>query len=131
MKDKVSIPLMVTGGFRQRAAMEQAIAAGGADLIGVGRPLCVVTDAPARLLSGEAALPRYEAQLALFPPWLRILNRSNTLRMLASFGVQYWYYAQLDALGRAGIADPGMTVFAATRQVFTQQKQWLAARRRL
>ncbi len=131
MQDKVSIPLLVTEGFRQRAAMEQAIAAGGADLIGLGRPLCVVTDAPARLLAGLVELPRYEAQLALFPPWLRFLNRSNTLRMLASFGVQYWYYAQLDTLGRTGAADPSMTVFAATRQVLAQQKQWLAARRRL
>ncbi len=131
MQDKVSIPLMVTGGFRRRAAMEQAISAGGADLIGLGRPMCVVTDAPARLLAGQTELPRYEAQLALFPPWLTFLNRAKNLRMLASFGVQYWYYAQLDLLGRTGAAQPTMSVFAATRAVMSQQKQWLAARRRL
>ncbi len=131
MRDRVSIPLMVTGGFRRREAMVQAITAGGADLIGLGRPLCVVTDAPARLLVDQDELPRYEATLALFPPWLKFLNRSKTLRTLASFGVQYWYYAQLDTLGRTGTAAPGMTVFAATRQVLSQQKQWLAARRRL
>jgi 2,4-dienoyl-CoA reductase-like NADH-dependent reductase (Old Yellow Enzyme family) len=130
MQDKVSIPLMVTGGFRRRAAMEQAITAGGADLIGLGRPLCVVTDAPARLLEGLTELPRYEAQLALFPPWLAFLNRFKTLRTLASFGVQYWYYAQLDTLGRTGRAPQNMTVFAATRQVMAQQKRWLAARDR-
>ncbi len=131
MQDKVSIPLMVTGGFRRRAAMEQAITAGGADLIGLGRPMCVVTDAPARLLAGQTELPRYEAQLALFPPWLTFLNRSKTLRTLASFAVQYWYYAQLDTLGNTGAADPARTVFAATRHVMSQQKQWLAARRQL
>lgn len=131
MRDKVSIPLMVTGGFRRRAAMEQAITAGGADLIGLGRPLCVVTDAPARLLAGQAELPRYEAQLALFPPWLSFLNRSKTLRTLASFAIQYWYYAQLDTLGNTGAADPEKSVLAATRQVLSQQKQWLAARHRL
>jgi 2,4-dienoyl-CoA reductase-like NADH-dependent reductase (Old Yellow Enzyme family) len=52
MQAKVSIPLMVTGGFRRRLAMEQAIEAGGADLVGLGRPLCVLTDGPARLLAG-------------------------------------------------------------------------------
>ena len=131
MRDKVSIPLMVTGGFRRRAAMEQAISAGGADLIGLGRPLCVVTDAPARLLAGQTELPRYEAQLALFPPWLSFLNRSKTLRTLSSFAVQYWYYAQLDTLGNTGVAAPEKSVLAATRQVMSQQKQWLAARREL
>ncbi len=131
MQDKVSMPLMVTGGFRRRAAMEQAISAGGAELIGLGRPMCVVTDAPARLLAGQTELPRYEAELALFPPWLTFLNRSKTLRTLASFGVQYWYYAQLDLLGRTGTTDPAMSVFAATRAVMSQQKRWLAARRRL
>ena len=60
MQAKVSIPLMVTGGFRRRLAMEQAIEAGGADLIGLGRPLCVLTDGPARLLAGLEELPRYE-----------------------------------------------------------------------
>jgi 2,4-dienoyl-CoA reductase-like NADH-dependent reductase (Old Yellow Enzyme family) len=131
MRAKVSIPLLVTGGFRQRAAMEQAIAAGGADLIGVARPLCVVTDAPSRLLAGLVELPRYEATLALFPPWLRFLNLAKTLRTLASFGVQYWYYAQLDILGHSGAALPTLSVFAATRRVLSQQRRWLAARRRL
>ena len=130
MKKTVSIPLMVTGGFRRRAAMEQAITAGGADLIGLGRPLCVVTDAPAKLLQGASELPRFEAQLAMFPPWLTFLNRSKTLRTIASFGVQYWYYAQLDLLGVNGKSEPTMTVFAATRKVMSEQKRWLAARRR-
>jgi len=131
MQKKVSIPLLVTGGFRQRAAMEQAISAGGADLIGLGRPLCVVTDAPARLLAGEPELPRYEAQLAMFPAWLAFLNRSNTLRTIGSFGVQYWFYAQLDALGRTGSAQPQRSVFSAAMGVMAQQRRWIAARKRL
>jgi 2,4-dienoyl-CoA reductase-like NADH-dependent reductase (Old Yellow Enzyme family) len=131
MREKVSIPLMVTGGFRRREIMEQAIRSGGADLIGLGRPLCVMTDAPAQLLRGLAQLPRFETQLALFPNWLAFLNRIKTLRTIASFGVQYWYYAQLDVLGNTGRAEPGMTVFAATRKVIAQQRRWIAARRRL
>jgi 2,4-dienoyl-CoA reductase-like NADH-dependent reductase (Old Yellow Enzyme family) len=131
MQDKVSIPLMVTGGFRRRIVMEQALSEGSADLIGLGRPMCVVTDAPAQLLKGKTELPRYEAQLDLFPPWLSFLKRFKTLRMVASFAVQYWYYAQLDTLGHTGKAAPAMTVFAATRKVISQQQQWIAARKRL
>lgn len=132
MREKVSIPLMVTGGFRRRDVMEQAIGSGGADVIGVGRPLCVMTDAPAQILQGLAELPRFEARLSLFPTWLGFLNRIKTVRTIASLvGVQYWYYAQLEMLGSSGRPAPDMSVFAATRKVLAQQQRWVAARRRL
>ena len=126
MQEKVSIPLMVTGGFRRRDAMEQAIAGGGADLVGLGRPMCVMTDAPNRLLQGANELPRYEASLSMFPPWLAFLNRIKTLRTMATFGVQYWFYAQLDELGNKGQPQPSMSVFAATRLIMSLQKKLLA-----
>jgi 2,4-dienoyl-CoA reductase-like NADH-dependent reductase (Old Yellow Enzyme family) len=128
MQDKVSIPLMVTGGFRQRAVMEQAVASGGADLIGLGRPMCVDTDAPNQLLAGQVELARYENELSLFPAWLSFLTRINSIRSIAGFAVQFWFYAQLVALARDGAAAPTLSVFAATRQVMAHQKQWLAAR---
>jgi 2,4-dienoyl-CoA reductase-like NADH-dependent reductase (Old Yellow Enzyme family) len=129
MQDKVSIPLMVTGGFRRREAMEQAITSGGADLVGLGRPMCVVTDAPARLLAGENELPRYENELSLLPGWLSFLARFKTVQTLATFSVQYWFYAQIDELGRAGRADPDMSVFSASQRVMSLQKKLLAGRR--
>ncbi len=128
MQEKVSIPLMVTGGFRQRAAMEQAITGGGADLVGLGRPMCVMTDAPAQLLTGLDELPRYENQLSLLPPWLSVLNRVKAIRPLTIFAVMYWYYAQLEEIGLHGKAQPSMSVFAATKRVMSQQKKILAAR---
>ena len=128
MQQQVNIPLMVTGGFRRRDAMEQAISSGGADLVGLGRPMCVDTDAPARLLAGASELERYENQLSLFPPWLSLLNRVKMLRSVAGFAVQFWFYAQLDELGREGRAAPGMSVFAATRRIMGLQKRLLASR---
>ena len=128
MQEKVSIPLMVTGGFRRRAAMEQAVAGGGADLIGLGRPMCVMTDAPARLLGGLDELPRYEQELSLFPAWLSFLEGIKALRAVTGFAVQFWYYAQLDALGKTGQAAPALSVFAATRRVMSLQKELLADR---
>jgi 2,4-dienoyl-CoA reductase-like NADH-dependent reductase (Old Yellow Enzyme family) len=127
MQEKVSIPLMVTGGFRRRDAMEQALASGGADLIGLGRPMCVVTDAPAQLLAGLEELPRYESRLSLLPGWLSFLTRIKTVKTLATFGVQYWFYAQIDEIGRKNHADPSMSVMSATRRVMSLQKELLAA----
>ncbi len=37
---RVGIPVLVTGGFRTRLAMEEALATGALDMIGLGRPLC-------------------------------------------------------------------------------------------
>ena len=128
MQEKVSIPLMVTGGFRRRDAMEQAINSGSADLVGIGRPMCVVTDAPRQILEGREELPRFEAQLSLFPHWLAFLNRIKALRTMATFGVQYWFYAQLDRLGNNGRPEPEMSVFAATRLIMSLQKKILSAR---
>lgn len=128
MRDKVSVPLMVTGGFRRRDAMTQALSSGAADLVGLGRPMCVDTDAPARLLAGVEELRRYENELSLFPAWLGFLERIDALRSAAGFAVQYWFYAQLDELGRTGRAQPGMSVFAATRRIMQLQKSLLAAR---
>jgi 2,4-dienoyl-CoA reductase-like NADH-dependent reductase (Old Yellow Enzyme family) len=50
-----TMPVMVTGGFRSRAAMDEALADGQLDMIGLGRPMCVDTNLPNRLFSREWA----------------------------------------------------------------------------
>jgi hypothetical protein len=122
MQDRVSVPLMVTGGFRQRRVMEQALETGSADLIGIGRPMCVMTDAPNQLLAGLDELPRYENNLALFPRWLSFLNAIKPLRALATFTVQYWYYGQIYALGHQGEVEDKLSVLAATKQLMAREK---------
>jgi 2,4-dienoyl-CoA reductase-like NADH-dependent reductase (Old Yellow Enzyme family) len=128
MQDAVSIPLMVTGGFRTRSAMEQALERGAADLIGIGRPLCVDTDAPARLLAGAQQLERYEDRLALLPDYLSFLQGLSLVRSLAGFAVIYWFYAQLDELGRRGSPKPEMSVLAAAARVMREQRRLLRER---
>ena len=123
MRKKVSVPLMVTGGFRQRTAMEQALESGAADLIGLGRPMCVMTDAPNQLIAGLEELPRYENSLSLFPSWLAWLGNLKILKAVAGFAVQYWFYGQIDSIGRTGSSDPKLTVFQATKQTMALQKK--------
>lgn len=128
MQKQVSIPLMVTGGFRSRAAMEQALEEGGASLIGLGRPLCVQTDGPARLLAGAESLPRYENELALLPSWLGFLKGISLIRTLSTFATTYWFYAQLDSLGQRGEVIADLSVLKAAMQVTKQQSSFLKAR---
>lgn len=47
------VPLAVTGGFRSRAAMEQAIADEECDVVGLGRPTCTNPDAAADILASR------------------------------------------------------------------------------
>jgi glutamate/tyrosine decarboxylase-like PLP-dependent enzyme len=53
----------------------------------------------------------------------------NLIRTIATFGVQYWLYAQIDALGRKGRAEPSMSVFSATINTMSLQKNLLAGRK--
>ena len=129
MKDELSIPLMVTGGFLSKSAMEQAIKSGAADVIGIGRPMCTMTDAPKRLLGGMAILPKFESQLKLFPDWLAVLRKVKMLRGIEGFATQYWYYAQLYALGKTGRPNIDQSVFASFREVERTHKTWLKDRR--
>ena len=131
MKDEISIPLMVTGGFRTASAMDQALKTGAADVIGLGRPMCVMPEAPKRLIGGMAMLPRVENQLKLLPEWLASLRKIKMVRGIEGFAVQYWFYSQIYALGRTGRTKLDMTVFAAMREVESYQKSWLKARRNL
>jgi 2,4-dienoyl-CoA reductase-like NADH-dependent reductase (Old Yellow Enzyme family) len=129
MRAEVKVPLMVTGGFRTRSAMEQALKQGAADLIGLGRPLCYFPDGPKRLLGGMEMLPRKENELALFPPSLQWLTKIKAMRALDGFAGQFWFYSQLYAIGRAGKPALERTVFQAMREVEAAHKAWMKERR--
>jgi 2,4-dienoyl-CoA reductase-like NADH-dependent reductase (Old Yellow Enzyme family) len=54
VKKEAAVPVILTGGLRSLAVMEDVLAAGDADLLGLGRPLLRQPDLP-RLLAGGAA----------------------------------------------------------------------------
>lgn len=128
MQARVSVPLMVTGGFRTLAAMEQALESGAADVIGLGRPMCLTTDAPRQLLAGTQALPRYEAGLGLVPRWLGFLKRFRIVKAIDGFAGIYWFYQQLWLLGHKGRADKDLGVFSAFRTLEARNKAIMKAR---
>ncbi|USG61841.1 NADH:flavin oxidoreductase/NADH oxidase family protein [Sneathiella marina] len=64
IRKATAVPLMVTGGFRTRSAMDAALLEGNVDFIGIGRPMCVDTDAPNQLLvSKDAEAIAYEQSI--------------------------------------------------------------------
>lgn len=129
MRAALTMPLMVTGGFRTRRAMNTALETGGADIIGLGRPLCVDTAGPAKLLAGADELDRWENRLKLLPPWLSFLGGLKMMRAVEGFAVTYWYYAQIDAIARTGKANIGIAPFKALLTIQNAGKAWLKARK--
>jgi 2,4-dienoyl-CoA reductase-like NADH-dependent reductase (Old Yellow Enzyme family) len=128
MHEKVSVPLMVTGGLRTRAVMEQVLRDGSADVIGIARPMCLDADAPRQLFAGAESLTRYEDGLSALPRWLAFLERSDTVRVFAGLSLMYWWYAQIDELARHGVARPRMPAVAAALRVLRQQAALLRQR---
>ncbi|MEP0313493.1 MAG: NADH:flavin oxidoreductase/NADH oxidase family protein [Hyphomonas sp.] len=114
VQERSRLPLMVTGGFRTVEAMNSALAEGEADLIGLGRPLCVEIDTPKRLLSGElAAAEQWEKKLRLGPGLLGPNSPLKLVKALNGFGAQAWYYEQLRHLGAGEAPDRKLGVFSA------------------
>ncbi len=130
MRAAVSTPLMVTGGFRSHAGMQEALNE-GVDVIGLARPLCGAPDAPRALLDGTAqALPTFEAHLKIGPPALFGPHSPiGFLRAINGFGVQSWYYGQIYRMAQGGDPDLTLSPFKALRDT-ERLTGWLNQARR-
>lgn len=89
------VPLMLSGGFRTPAAMQAALVSGEVDVIGLGRPFCVLPDAAARLRAGDPVrLPSPERGLRIGPGPLGPASPSRLVRSLNAQGATAWFYEQ-------------------------------------
>ena len=123
MRKTLKIPVLLTGGIRLLKAANHAIESGATDMVGLARPMCVDTDAPAQWLKGQAEIARWEAKLKLLPSWLSFLRAIPAIRAMDGFAVMFWYYAQFYRLGRGEKADPNLSVFAAMQEVNRTNKR--------
>jgi 2,4-dienoyl-CoA reductase-like NADH-dependent reductase (Old Yellow Enzyme family) len=55
VRERATMPLLLTGGLRSRTAMDDALGGGAIDLIGVGRPACLDPALAGKLLDGTLA----------------------------------------------------------------------------
>ncbi|MEQ8379673.1 NADH:flavin oxidoreductase/NADH oxidase family protein [Parvibaculum sp.] len=124
----VTMPLMVTGGFRTVEGMNAALASGTMDVVGIARPLCVDPGIPGKLLSGAATeTPAYEKTLRLGPGFLGPHSPVNLIKAMNGWGQQGWFCLQLLRMGAGKDPDPKMGVFSAFRNYAKNEAKTAAA----
>jgi 2,4-dienoyl-CoA reductase-like NADH-dependent reductase (Old Yellow Enzyme family) len=95
------LPLMLTGGFRSVAAMEEALSI-GVDVVGLGRPLCLAPAMPRDLVgvgSGtDGLLPDPERTLKLAAGVFGPNSPSATIRAVNAQAATAWFYWAIERL---------------------------------
>lgn len=129
IRKAATMPLMVTGGFRSRDAMVEALDSGDTDVIGLGRPLCVDPNFVARLFentTAQAVDPG--ADLAYGQGMFGPRSSVSALRFVNIFSQMGWYYMQLMRMGRGLEPDWNM---ALRQGLFGHVRSELSAARRI
>jgi 2,4-dienoyl-CoA reductase-like NADH-dependent reductase (Old Yellow Enzyme family) len=89
LRKSVSVPLVVTGGFRSRAGMEEALDSGGTDMVGLCRPLILKPDLP----NAALADPAFSYTFAEPSTGIKALARRTMINLT-------WYEGQLWRLSK-------------------------------
>jgi 2,4-dienoyl-CoA reductase-like NADH-dependent reductase (Old Yellow Enzyme family) len=114
LRAKVSIPVMVTGGFRTVAAMVSAIANDNVDMIGLGRPLVIDPDGANKILSGQStSLFSRDDDLVIGSGLLSPRSPISFLRDLNAWGSLGWYYEHIYSLADGKNPDLSLSAFKA------------------
>ena len=112
IRANAQVPIMITGGFRSRDVMEQAVSSGEVDVIGLARPLCTQPDAAKRLIDQELdQLDTYEANLTLGKGFWGQNSRSSLIRTINDIGAVGYYYHNIIRLAQGLEPKTDMTVW--------------------
>jgi 2,4-dienoyl-CoA reductase-like NADH-dependent reductase (Old Yellow Enzyme family) len=91
----VSVPLMLTGGFRSVAGMDDALRSGAVDMVGIARLMVVDPDAPAALLAGRNS----QQQVRPIKTGIQKIDSLGVMEVL-------WYELQLRRIAAGGEPQP-------------------------
>ena len=109
-----TMPVMVTGGFRTHASMDDALRQGTTDMIGLARPFCLDPAFPRRMLAGELpALPVPEACPVPGRGFWSPDSRSRHVQGLNNQCQAGWYCHQIERLGAGLEPRLGLSPWAA------------------
>ncbi|NOY23226.1 MAG: NADH:flavin oxidoreductase/NADH oxidase family protein [Acidobacteria bacterium] len=100
IRESVSTPIVITGGFRTGRAMAQAVDEGLVDMVGLARPMAVDPDLPEKILSGE----EYISSVHPLSTGIRAINRMALLEIT-------WYEQQLRYLAHGKAPRPNRSVW--------------------
>lgn len=98
IRKEVKCKLMVTGGFRTVKGMNDALASGACDFIGIARPLAVETDLTDRLIAGQ------DVRYAVKPikTGIPFIDKMAIMEII-------WYAAQFKAIGKGEQPNPKLS----------------------
>lgn len=114
VRSVATMPLMVSGGFRSRTAMDAALASGATDMIGMARPFCVTPDLSKELLTNETAyIEGYEKTLRVGGGYFGPTSSNDIIRALNGVGATAFYYRNINRLADGKPAKTRMNLLAA------------------
>ena len=101
IRKAVSLPLMVTGGFRTREGIEDALQSNVCQIVGIGRPLCADPYCIKKMIEGEIeTLPSFEKTLSLGPSILSPSSPFTIIKVINAFGAMAWFYQQIKNMAK-------------------------------
>jgi 2,4-dienoyl-CoA reductase-like NADH-dependent reductase (Old Yellow Enzyme family) len=101
IRKAVSLPLMVTGGFRTREGIEDALQSNVCQIVGIGRPLCADPYCVKKMIAGELeVLPSFEKTLSLGPSILSPSSPFTIIKVINAFGAMAWFYQQIKNMAK-------------------------------
>lgn len=117
-------PLMVTGGFRSREGMDAALTSGACDMIGIGRPLCIDSDVPNKLLSGDMVqTPVLEKSMQIGPGWLGLASPFRIVAGINGWGQQAFWCLNIIEMGEGREPNPKLGVLKAFLRYQSSEKR--------
>ena len=129
LRREVNLPLAVTGGFRSRNLMLEALNGNALDVIGMARPLVTEPDLSRFLLDGTSnAAVAYERRLSIGRGRFGPNSRLFLFKALNALGPLAWYYRQIIHL--AENRRPRLRLGVLTALVRHQTTEIRLARRR-
>ena len=114
IRKAVSIPLMVTGGFRTREGINDALQSNVCQIVGIGRPLCADPYCIKKMLSGELeTLPSFEKTLSLGPYILSPSSPFTVIKVINAFASMAWFYQQIKNMAKGLMPNQEQKLFNA------------------
>ena len=114
IRKAVSIPLMVTGGFRTREGINDALQSNVCQIVGIGRPLCADPYCIKKMISGELeTLPSFEKTLSLGPYILSPSSPFTLIKVINAFASMAWFYQQIKNMAKGLMPNQEQKLFNA------------------
>ena len=116
IRKAVSLPLMVTGGFRTKDGIEDALKSNICQIVGIGRPLCADPYCIKKMIAGELeVLPSFEKTLSLGPSILSPSSPFTIIKVINAFGAMAWFYQQIKNMAKGLMPNHKQKLFNAFR----------------